>query len=82
MSHEVVIAPEGPDRDGVCRIRYADFREFDFQKLSEKGNEQRSDPYLAVYGGRNGPKSTVSVSRKATQWTRPRLFGQFLQALE
>ena len=36
-------------------------------------------PYLAIYGGRNGPKSTVSVSRKATQWARLRLFGQFLK---
>src|SRR5215212_300385 len=33
--------------------------------------------HLAVYGARNGPKSTVSVSRKATQWARLRLFGQF-----
>jgi hypothetical protein len=39
------------------------------------------NPYLPVYGARNGPKSTVSVSRKATQWARPGLFGQFLETV-
>src|SRR5215216_3823406 len=29
-----------------------------------------------VYGGLNGPKSTVSVVRKATLEAQPRLFGQ------
>jgi hypothetical protein len=32
---------------------------------------------LAVYGGQNGRKSTVSVARKATLHAPPRLFGQF-----
>src|SRR5829696_392732 len=30
-----------------------------------------------VYGGQTGPKSTVSVARKATLQAPPRLFGQF-----
>src|SRR5215203_4390489 len=32
-----------------------------------------------VYGGQTGPKSTVSVARKATLQAPPRLFGQFLR---
>ncbi len=48
-------------------------------KLSEKGYEQRSPVNWAVYGGQNGPKSIVSVARKATLQALPRLFGQFLE---
>src|SRR5215217_8445226 len=42
-----------------------------------KGYEQHSDRgFWAVYGGQNGPKSTVSASRRATPQTPPRLFGR------
>ena len=33
----------------------------------KRGSNNAPTPYLAVYGARNGPKSTVSVSRTATQ---------------
>src|SRR5215217_5602704 len=35
-----------------------------------------------VYGVQNGPKSTLSMTRKATLQARPRLFGQSLSAAE
>ena len=49
--------------------------------LFEKGYEQRSDRGFRRVGRQNGPKSSVSVLRKATQQAPPTLFGQFLQAL-
>jgi hypothetical protein len=47
-------------------------------KLSEKGYEQRSEREFGGVRRQNGPKSSVSVLRKATQQAPPTLFGQFL----
>jgi hypothetical protein len=61
-----------------CRLR--DFS-YSLMKLSEKGYEQRSERecgrYTSVYGGKDGPKCSVSVARHATLQASPRLFGQF-----
>ena len=47
------------------------------EKLSEKGYEQHSERWIwEVKGGQNGPKSAVSVVRKATPQAPPTLFGQ------
>jgi hypothetical protein len=49
-------------------------RALPFMKLSEKGYERRSERGFGGYrGAHNGPKSTASVARKATQWVRPTL---------
>jgi hypothetical protein len=50
-------------------------------KLSEKGAREAPGVDWAVYGGQNGPRSTVSVARKASLQAPPRLFGQSLQGL-
>jgi hypothetical protein len=47
------------------------------KKLSEKGNEQRSDPVFTCIRSAKRTEKYGFGLRKATQWVRPRLFGRF-----
>jgi hypothetical protein len=66
--------------NGPLRSALNELRRIYLPKLSEKGNEQRSDPVfcLRTEDEKDRKLLCLGVPSGYEQWARPRLFGQFL----